>query len=90
VIGKLLALRSVRGLSTGSINLSCTNGCKRRQLGSKVLHGGDAPPLIRLHPALVITKRTRIKLVSADPSGATQTQRFKFVRGTRSLLAVKL
>jgi hypothetical protein len=90
VLGKLLALRSVRGFTTGTVRLTCTAGCRRQRLGFRLAVGGAPSPLIRLRPALSLTKRTRIGVVIGDASGALQTQRFKFVRHRHGLLAVKL
>jgi hypothetical protein len=90
VLGKLLALRSVRGFTTGTVRLTCTAGCRRQRLGFRLAVGGAPSPLIRVRPALSVTKRTRISVVIGDASGALQTQRFKFVRHRHGLFAVKL
>jgi hypothetical protein len=90
VLGKLLALRSVRGMTDGTVTLTCTASCAKRKLGTATLHNPPQAALIRLHPALKITKRTRIHVTMVNAAGVTQTARFRFARRSGRLTAVSL
>jgi hypothetical protein len=90
VLGKLLALRSLRGMTVGKVSLRCDVGCPRHELGSRQLLGTEKPTLIRLHPAVSVTKRTRIRVVMVDASKRSHTQRFRFVRRAGGLVAKRI
>lgn len=87
VLGRLLGLRSVSGMTTGTVTLTCTAGCAKRRLATRALTGGEQGTLIRLHPSLKVTKRTRITVTMLNAAGVSQIQRFRFVRRSTSLLA---
>jgi hypothetical protein len=90
VLGKLLGLRSVRGMSDGAITLTCTAGCPTHKLGSATLKIPVHAPLIRLHPALKVTKRTRIQVEMVNAAGVSHITRFRFTRRAGHLVAVSL
>jgi hypothetical protein len=90
VLGKLLGLASVRGMTLGKVSLRCDVGCRRHQLGSRQLRGTEQSTLIRLHPAVSVTKRTRISVVMVDASKRSRTQRFRFVRRPGGLVAKRV
>jgi hypothetical protein len=90
VLGKLLALASVRGMTVGKVSLRCDVGCRRHQLGSRQLRGAERSTLIRLHPAVSVTGRTRITVVLVDAGNRRRTQRFRFVRRPRGLVAKRV
>ena len=90
VLGKLLALRAVSGMTDGTVTLTCTAGCAKRKLGTVSLRIPVQAPLIRLHPALKITKSTRIQVTMVNAASITQTARFRFTRRSSRLSAVSL
>jgi hypothetical protein len=90
VLGKLLALRAVRGMTDGTVTLTCTAGCAKRKLGTATVRNPAQTPLLRLHPALEITKRTRIQVTMVNAAGITQTARFRLGRRSGRLSAVLL
>jgi hypothetical protein len=90
VLGKLLGLASVRRMTVGKVSLRCDVGCRRHALGSKQLRGTERSTLIRLHPAVNVTRRTRISVVMVDASERSRTQRFRFVRRPGGLVAKRV
>jgi len=90
VLGKLLALRSVRGMTDGTVTVTCTAGCAKRKLGTATVQTPLQAPLVRLRPALKITKRTRIQVTMVNAAGVTHTARFRFARRSGKLAAIDL
>jgi hypothetical protein len=90
VLGTLLGLASVRGMTAGKVSLRCDVGCSRHQLGSRDLSGSERSALIRLRPPVRVTSRTRISVVTIDSSNRRQTQRFRFVRSSGGLTAKRV
>jgi hypothetical protein len=86
-LGRLLGVRSVSGMTVGTVTLTCTSGCSRRRLASRTLTGGERQPLVRLHPALRVTKRTRIAVTMINALGVSRVQTFRFARRANRLVA---
>jgi hypothetical protein len=87
VLGRLLGLRSVSGMTTGTVTMTCTAGCSKRRLATRTLTGREHGTLIRLHPSLKVTKRTRITVTMLNAVGVSRVQRFQFVRRSNRLVA---
>ena len=87
VLGRLLALRSIKGLAAGKVTLTCTAGCPRYRLGSVTIPSTRKGDLIRLRPPITLTSRTRIRLTTVDATGTGKRQLYRFVRRGGSLVA---
>jgi hypothetical protein len=90
VLGKLIGLRSVRGMTDGTATLTCTAGCAKRKLGTTTLKTPARAPLIRLQPALRVTKRTRVRVTMVNAARTSVTATFRFVMRSGKLVAVRL
>lgn len=87
ILGRLLGLRSVSGMTVGTVTLTCRNGCSKRRLATRTLTGGERGTLIHLHPAVKVTKKTRIAVTMINAVGVSRLQTFRFARRANRLIA---